>query len=443
MYFSSWDTLCRWYHIALTEKSCKKPRSGFNPQPRLKYSPWSLPEDVRVTIHNQFSVDKTYQATIRPGKGDAAVSIVQQPSSNNDFELQIIISSAGAADEKDNALSFDLFAEPADIVLITIDTLRADRLGCYGYNKPTSPNLDAFAQQCVLFEKAFSTSSFTPPAHASLFTSRYVKNHGLLTWNKRIIQEALDFVRMPLQHPFFLWLHLYDVHRPYGGPKRWREEQGLPRGAGDVEAHYGLRPEQVLEKGLNRDDVIFIADRYDDGIRYIDSELKPLLDLLSSPGRAKDTLVIITSDHVENLLECAETLFAHDPFLYSVVTRIPLLIRYPGHSGRGETCDALVSLIDLAPTILDLIGLYPPPFYEGLSLLPLLTDTDWPRNEIFHECWGWKKLKAVRAIDRLIIGDMQDDKSLFFDLTEDPQELHPAIEPQDEMFYDLYQKLII
>jgi arylsulfatase len=291
----------------------------------------------------------------------------------------------GGADGRDN------------LVVITVDTFRADRLGCYGYEKELTPNIDRFAEGGVVFTSAFSTSSFTPPSHASIMTSRYVSQHGLLSWNPLddaqltlaeilgaegydtaafvnlnllsgqnlgqgfeeqterwrsgtvIVDEALDFIRRERRRPFFVWVHLYDVHRPYGGPVPWMRERGLDRTPGDnTKEDYGLQPHQVQERGFSRDDLEYIAGRYDVGVEYLDHIVAPLLDELSTPERTADTLVVLTSDHGENLLEYEGWLFAHDPYLYPEVTQVPMIMRFPGGDFSGARHDGLVSLVDSA-----------------------------------------------------------------------------------------------
>lgn len=463
---------------------------------RLNHDDGHLIESSGIQLENAFPTDGGFHAEVRNSDPGILVGVIQQPNLDNGFELELLISSApGAAPE---SVAFDIYAVPTpplkhpyNVVIITVDTLRADRLGCYGYSRPTSPNLDRFASQAVRFSNAFSTASFTPPAHASLFTSKYVADHGLLSWNqlpqdqltlaevlqscgyvtaasvnlallshqnlgqgfglrseglrdgKEIIVDAQNIIRTSFGAPFMLWLHFYDVHRPYGGPAEWakRFNPDGRDGVGEVEAHYNLQaassPNEgysLAESGLDQVDLEFIADRYDAGIAYLDSLLGPLLDELSTPRRLEDTLIIFTSDHGENLMEHTECMFTHDPFLYSVVTRIPLLIRYPTAREVGTTSETLVSLVDVAPTVMDLIGLpAPTSFQAGRSLLPLLEgDQEWPDSHRFMECWGWSRLAAVRSKDYLIIHDATHDQVRTFDLATDTAELQPLQPPPAE-----------
>jgi arylsulfatase A-like enzyme len=327
----------------------------------------------------------------------------------------------------------------------------------------------------VRFENAFSTSSFTPPSHASLLTSRHVGDHGLTEWNalpdeqvtlpevllahgwrtgasvnltllshnglgqgvewrregmreaRAIVDDALAFVRAAGDEPYFLWLHLYDVHRPYGRAPGWAERFArAPRpGIGAGEEHYGLGPDDVRARGLEDADLEFIVDRYDAGIAYADAQLGPLLAELATPAHAARTLVVVTADHGENLREHGERLFAHDPFLESVVARIPLLVRYPDARGAGTVRADPVSLIDVAPTVLDVLGIAPPPTFAGRSLRALEDGARWTGRTLFQECWGWERLAAARSERWLAIADLAGGSTRLFDLAADPGETDP------------------
>ena len=454
-------------------------------------------ERPRTHVVKAFPKDSGYRAVIRNQRGRAVVRVVQQPTPQNGHRLRVIIDDSfhpGA-----EPLDFDIYAvqssaptSPYNVIVITIDTLRRDRLGCYGYHRPISPNIDRFAERCVRFTGAHSTSSFTPPAHASIFTSRYVADHGLLTWNplgddqitlaevlkdagyltiadanlrllskqnlgqgfdfrdegprdgRILVRHALSVVRNPPDQPFFLWIHLYDPHRPYAHEASWRRRYNPEgrEGVGDGEEHYNLLPEDVEKQGLSEADLVFIEDRYDGGVAFTDAILGPLLEKLSSSPRLDDTIVVITSDHGENLREHPERLFAHDPFLYPVVTDIPLLIRYPREEGAGRTTDATVSLIDIAPTILDVIGLSSPPTFDGLSLTSLTGSDQWQREGVFMECWGWAKRKAIHTGDRLVMYDLETEETSFFDLSKDPACKTPAGSPGGEVDIHLRERLL-
>lgn len=462
-------------------------------------------EKWNVQVGSAIPANGNYYIAIRnPGLNHATV-VAQEPAKKNNFELRILISSGSEA----VPASFELFAVPIpkhkkryNVVIITVDTLRADHLGCNGYTRDTSPNIDAFTRQAVNFKNAFSTGNSTPPAHASLFTSKYVGDHGLLYWGKLAEKEqtlaeelkrygyitaasvnlsllteqnlgqGIDFQKEGLcdgkdiiddffrflntygTSPFFLWLHFYDVHRPYGRHPEWthRFNSKGRSGVGDIQAHYNLRPLQdpdygfsLQESGLNDVDLRFIADRYDAGIAYVDALLGPLFEKLSSPQFLDDTIVVVTSDHGENLLDDPGCLFSHDPYLSSVATHVPLLVRLPGAAHGGKTVEEIVSLIDIGPTVMETIGVeIPTSFASGKSLLKMLegNSSDIRTREIHLECWGWETLKAVRSDDWLIIHDFVENDTNFFAIATDPSEKQPLKRPMNGEADRLHDKLV-
>lgn len=417
---------------------------------------------------------------IRAQAGRPRVSVVQKPTAENGRALRLCIDDGAAGGAA--PLSFELWAvaqkptpHPFDVVVITIDSLRPDHLGAHGYARATSPNLDAFAASGVRCTNAFSTSSFTPPAHASLLTSRYVGDHGVLTWNplrdeeltlaevlgahgyrtgasvnlgllteqnlgqgfewkreghrdgREVVSDGLEFLRQRDDRPYFLWLHLYDVHRPYGRIPGWTDRfASLPRGhVGDGEDQYNLRPVDVRARGLTQADLDYIVDRYDAGVAYADAQLGPLLAELSSPRRLARTLVMITADHGESLLDHPARLFSHDPFLFASVTRVPMLVRYPGGLGAGSVRADLASLIDVAPTVCATLGIPPPPTFAGRSLRDLEQSVTWPERELFQECWGWSRLAALRTQAVLLVRDVSRKETQLYALDKDPGEAKP------------------
>lgn len=437
-------------------------------------------EDVSLEVLEALPAGDGLRFYVRSQIGRPEVSVLETPGSGDRGTLRVRIDARGRPGP--SPLRFELaFAplreapNPKNVLVITLDSLRPDRLGVSGYGRPTSPNLDAFAARAVRFTNAFSTSSFTPPSHASLLTSRWVGDHGLLTWNplppeqltlpeiltrygyrtgasvnlqllsgqglgqgvswqreglrdgSGIVREALAFMAEEPGRPWFLWLHFYDVHRPYKRPtdvsKGWGRHE--PASFGDVNEDYNLEPEDVEERKLGASALDYVNDRYDNGVAYTDALLAPLLAALDTPERASDTLVILTADHGESLLEHPERLFSHDPFLLSVVTRVPLFVRHPGGAGAGTVRDELVSLVDLAPTVLDVLGLEPPRSFAGVSLVGLDEGKPLARDVVFHEAWGWTQQKAARDAGRLVIHDDASGETRAYDLTSDAAERRP------------------
>lgn len=462
----------------------------------IHHREWQPMVGLKTELPAPLPQDPGTRVVVRNRVGRPAVQVIQQPAAQNGYETRLLIDDgpeAGAA-----PLRFELVVvsgraapHPCNVVLITIDSLRPDRLGCYGHSRPTSPHLDAFAAQAVRFTHAYSTSSFTPPTHASLLTSRYVGDHGLLTWNRlddaqltlpevlseygyrtgasvclnllseqqlgqgvewrregtrdgrEVVSDALEFIRGPAR-PFFLWIHLYDVHRPYARVPNWTDAFGRSDRPelGNQEGHYNLKPQDVRRQRLSEPHLAYLVDRYDAGIAYADAQLAPLLAELSTSPRRSDTMVVVTADHGESLLDHPERLFSHDPFLYSSVTHIPLLIRFPDGRSAGSTCDALVSQIDVAPTIVNVLGIEQPAAFAGLSLAALGAGATLPRDEIYAECWGWETLKSVRTRTQLLIRNMKDNSQQRFVLSSDPDERTPIVadQPADAALVERLQR---
>ncbi len=308
------------------------------------------------------------------------------------------------------------------VLLVTVDTLRADHLGCYGYARDTSPALDALAREGVVFEQAFCTMPTTVPSHASIFTGTWPLVHGATSNFRRLdadadlaflqreladagwraaafvsmepLAKALDpfggfeHIDRPAGHdrsseevvdaalawldahdadtPFFLWLHLWDPHTPYrlhpDLMPRFRAGfvDDLQREHGFVAGHYD---DASLAK---------MVDLYDNEVAHVDRELGRLLADLDRRGLGADTLVVVTSDHGESLdeLYVAEGYaFDHGEFLYDHQLRVPLIVRSPdrgdGVAGAGARVARPFGLTDLAPTILAACGLDVPAAMHG------------------------------------------------------------------------------
>jgi len=463
---------------------------------RIEHKEWRPIEGLDVQVQAPLPAEDVL-VVVRARQGRPKVSVLEQPSAANGRRVRVRIDDGPAAGAA--PVSFELWAVPSnpvpkpfDVLVITIDSLRPDRLGCYGYARPTSPNLDAFARGAVRWTRAFSSSSFTPPSHGTLLTSRPVGDHGLLAWNalpeseltlaevlaergyrtgasvnltllsdnalgqgvewrregdreaRKVVEDALEFLREDDPRPWFLWLHLYDVHRPYGRVRGWTDLFATePRsGIGDGEDHYNLKPEEVLERGLSPEDLRYVGDRYDAGIAYADAQLGPLLAEISTPARRARTLVVITADHGESLLDHAERRFSHDPFLLSAVTRIPLLVRYPDGRGAGLVRDDLTGLIDVAPTACAVLGLELPGSFQGRPLSPLAAEPTPLERVMYAECWGWTRQASARTREWLVVADLEAGATRAFDLLEDPGEkaaLDPAADPASK---DLARKLV-
>ena len=317
-------------------------------------------------------------------------------------------------------------AAPPDVVLVSIDTLRADHLGSYGYPKPTSPHLDRLAARGIVFDRAMAHAPSTLPSHVSIFTSTLPTEHRVMVATESPLPDDLPTVaevfldagyRTAAFHsggqltddlsidrgfdewvhvgeafapivergcewlgtstePAFLFLHTYEIHHPY----RPRPELlalfddgytgPLPP---NIEIDDHLRPingqsEVTLE--IDDRDLAYIVATYDAELRSVDESIGRLVDCLEEQGRLDRTLFAITSDHGEEFGEHGWVGW-HSHTLYDELLHVPLILRLPGDREAGRRVGPAVRSIDIAPTLLDVTGIPAPDGFRGRSLLPL------------------------------------------------------------------------
>ncbi len=345
-----------------------------------------------------------------------------------------------------------------NVLLITLDTLRADRVGCYGYREVQTPVLDRLAAEGVRFADAVTVTPTTLPAHTSMMTGLYPPRHGVRnngiyrlageyeTLAKRfsgggyataaflgafvlerrfglatgfdvyddqitnpggaagdalnpqrpgnlVVDPALDWLeshaRTKPERPFFVWVHLFDPHAPYTPPEPFR-------------SHYAARP-------------------YDGEVAFTDFQVGRLMDQLDRLGLAQRTVTIAVGDHGEGLGDHGES--THSLLIYESTMHVPLIVHGPGLIPAGRVvADRVVSVVDLAPTILELVGLATWPG-DGVSLLAGGADPD---RATYIETLapllnhGWSELRGLRRH-----GDKYIDAPTpeYFDLHADPREL--------------------
>jgi arylsulfatase A-like enzyme len=329
-------------------------------------------------------------------------------------------------------------AGPLNVVLVTIDTLRADHLGFHGHARPTSPALDALAADAVVFDNASATCPATAPSVASLLSGLHRAAHGVrgnggelppsvqtlaeilkahgyrtgaavanpvleaalgfaqgfddfslppglvrtgpgMLGGAPVVAEAARLLDAPSgEAPFFLWLHFMDPHGPYFPPADYRDrfsaadyvwpgDEALPIAEGNYGLHLIPRYQAVRKSRSPAD----YRARYDAEIRYTDDHVQAVIDLLRARGLWDRTLLVLTADHGESLGE-HDYYFQHGALAYEDSLHVPLVVRAPGRLPRGRRVSQTVSLIDVAPTVLALLGLPAGEAMEGQSLLPLL-----------------------------------------------------------------------
>ena len=344
-----------------------------------------------------------------------------------------------------------------NLLVVTIDTLRADRLGCYGYRQARTPVIDSVAASGVRFDNAYSHQPITLPSHATLFTGTHPAHHGIsdngiftlpdeavtlaevlkgagistgavigsfvlhsqfgldqgfdtyddsLSAGRKkdpggfeemtatgVSDRALEWIRKNAGKRWFLWIHYYDPHAYYEPPPAYRRAGSYP---------------------------------YDGEVAYVDFELGRIMDDLERRGLTERTLVILTADHGESQGEHGE--LTHGLFLYDADMRVPLIASLPGAIPAGRVASQTVSLMDIAPTVLSALGMPPPKQIQGRSLMRLLFSDpeDWEEAPVIMETmlpWhqhGWSPSSAI-VHERFKY--IEAPRPELYDLEADPREL--------------------
>lgn len=307
------------------------------------------------------------------------------------------------------------------VILVSIDTLRADRLGSYGNTRGLTPNLDRIAARSTVFDSAISAAPWTLPSHVSLFTSAMPFDHKvrwsskrinprramlaerfrdagyrtaaftgggyvagafgfdqgfeiyedvdeqLTSGPQRIADDALSWIHRVRGSPFFLFVHTYEPHSPF-------EHEGYvsPADRGRLSLPVSNPVIESIHDGqlvLTAPERRYLTDLYDGDVSTADRAIGGLLVQLERDGVLDEAIVIVLSDHGEDLWD-------HDPVrspghghsLYQELVHVPLFVSLPGRDARGVRVRTPVSLLDVAPTLLDLAGLEPDPRHQGRSL---------------------------------------------------------------------------
>jgi arylsulfatase A-like enzyme len=373
----------------------------------------------------------------------------------------------------------DDYGKAKGIVLVSIDTLRRDHVGAYGYPRPTTPRLDALAGDGLLCEDAVSTSSWTLPAHLSMLTSVAPGVHGGTDLNHGfnhrvptlaallrkagyatqaitshlyvsavyglddgfdrldfhqdrkaddVAERAIDVLDRVGDRPFFLFLHFYDAHWHYDPPPDRLQlfETGYKGQVTGLWQDFSRRD----PKRLSEADVAHLKALYDGEIRFVDDSVGRVLDHLKSRGLDASTLVVVTSDHGEEFLDHGS--WEHQKTLYEEVVRIPMLVRGPGVPARREP--AQVSLLDVSPTVLSWAGLAVPQAAAGRSLLgsPAASEaygeTDHTPDRT-HKLFLRAGAGRWKAIVTLAANGARIAREEWYDLASDPGEQRDARPP--------------
>jgi choline-sulfatase len=364
---------------------------------------------------------------------------------------------------------------PTPVILISIDTLRADHLGCYGYQKLGTPHFDAFGQHGTIFLSIDSPVPMTLPAHTSLLTSTYpfvhgveengqpvkpesvtlagvLKAHGYRTAafvggyvldaqfglgqgfdlydspfhmraqagedppdlrrpGESVVRAATQWIGTKADQPFFVFIHFYDLHQPYVDP---------------------------TTRGFSG---------YDTEIRYVDQALGQFQEFLKATGILQRALIVLTSDHGESLGEHGEK--THGYFIYQSTLRVPLIIHWPvGPRTYAARLDEPASLLDVAPTILQAVGISEVPQFQGRSLLrslePLAPKVAGPEEAIYAESLYARDHLNCSPLRSLRLGSYQyiaAPRPELYDLASDSGELHNLWEQKPSLVREMQQRL--
>lgn len=360
-----------------------------------------------------------------------------------------------------------------NVLLISIDTCRADRLSCYGFGRPTTPHIDAVAKDGVVFEQALSPIPLTTPAHSSMLTGLYPPAHGVRLNNgdrlvesnvtlaeklreagfqtaafvgglpldakfgtnqgfdtydcqftrtsersitlaernaEEVTRPALTWLDKHAEKPFFMFLHYYDAHFPYESPPQYT--------------------------------AICPDDPYAAQLGYVDHWIGQVLERLKSLNAYDDTLVVITADHGESLGEHGE--HTHGVFVYQCTLHVPFVVRVPGGKSGTRVVEK-VSLVDVTPTILDLVGAKAIPQIQGITLRAALEGTRQPDRlgPIYCESLNVTPL-GCSPLNGVVDGSwkyIRAPKQELYDLVRDPTEQTNLVESNAQIAERLRDRL--
>ncbi len=381
------------------------------------------------------------------------------------------------------------------LVLVTIDTLRADRLGCYGYHRETSPNVDELARESILFERAYTTMATTLPAHASMMTGTYTLTHrvqanvafiprslddatslrtlaemlrdqgyetaafvsaaplkrhsgidrGFETFSqpaawqrsgRKTTKRALKWLNDRSDRPFFLWVHYFDPHWPYSPPEEFRNRfRDTSRLAEYLES-------LGVSKNRSRN-ILRINNAYDAEIRYTDEAVGRLLDRLQQMKIWDDLVVVLTADHGEGM---GQHDWVYHGKIYNEQLRIPLLIKLPGMR-ESRRIRRVTSLVDLLPILSSATGLPIQEIdhdqFQGIDVLsPKVQRTRIYAERVHRKdpAWGQGRRFALMSADWKYLHS-PDEVDVLYDLGEDPHETRNVIELHPEIASELQASL--
>lgn len=363
-------------------------------------------------------------------------------------------------------------AKKPNLIILGIDSLRRDHMSSYGYNKLTTPHLDQFAREGVLFEQHFSPSIPTTPAYAAMLTGKdcfgtnvvalrhkgqvgaptlaeILGDQGYNTTcvgftgnpSSRGFETYLDYeawapdetgrcpkaenlnaVAIPELHrlaqedkPFFLFLRHMDPHSPYLPPKPFERifyggDERDPSNQ-SMESVYQFKPFADFLKSWIPDGVTdheYVSAQYDGAVAYMDASIQSIFQAVESLGLTEETLIVVTSDH-------GETLYEHDCYfdhhgLYDCTLVVPLILKFPGRLPSGKRVSDVTVIHDIMPTILELLDIEEPLEADGQSLLPSIDGKPERRvSELYLTECTWMRKHGWRTPHWKLIRALEPD----------------------------------
>ncbi|MEK7485829.1 MAG: sulfatase-like hydrolase/transferase [Planctomycetota bacterium] len=352
-------------------------------------------------------------------------------------------------------------AKKKNLIVVTLDTTRADRLGCYGYDGNTTPFLDALAQDSIVFENAITPVPLTLPSHSTLFTGIYPLGHGVraniafqlpdevqtlaeilksesyetsafvsaivldqkaglsqgfdhydqkfpMRQPKRNAEETFQAVQKWMlsrktEQPFFLWVHLFDPHYPYEHPEPYKSQ--------------------------------FPTSPYNGEIAFLDVEFGKFVELLKKRELYEDTILTVVGDHGESLGEHGE--ISHGYFAYDCTLKVPWILKLPNQLHSKRRISAQVRMIDVLPTLLHFLEIEPGPKVQGMDLAPFFEEkSSFPELVAYSETYypfyqyGFAPIEVLRTASYKLVDtvpvelyDLQTDR----DETKDVSKTHPEL----------------
>lgn len=361
---------------------------------------------------------------------------------------------------------------PENVIFITLDTVRADHLHCYGDEKIQTPNIDALAARGVVFDKAVTQAPLTLPSHASMFTGTNPNVHhvrdtggfalqsssvtlahilqqrgwntaafvssvvlkkmfglgqGFTTYDDALglaptgvemerrsasdtVNHAINWMNDHPAQPAMMWLHFYDAHSPFDPP-----------------------PAEFRNK--------YPGNTYDAEIAYIDQQVGRFLNAVKQKYPDEKTMVVLLTDHGEDLGQHGE--YHHGVFLYDATVKIAWIMAGPGIPA-GKRIEQQARTIDVLPTILDLLGGKASPSVQGVSMVPAFSGKQVDSNFSYEETLygklvnNWAPLRGIHTVDWMYI---RAPKPELYDLKNDPGEIHNVIQQYPKKYRELDEQL--